>query len=392
MPWQPKDLMQTKLEFVTLALKDGANRRELCRRFGISPKTGYALIKRFAAGGASALQPRSRKPLSSPTQSAPQLEQAVVALRALHPRWGGRKLSAALGNAGVQPPTASTVTRILHRHGLITPEASEACARWHRFEHDAPNALWQVDFKGYFETTRGRCNPLTILDDHSRYSLAIAACGKADTATVQSQMVQVFERYGLPLRINTDNGSPWGVPTQPRGSLSALAIWLIRLGIKVTYSAPYHPQTNGKIERFHRSLRTEFLSTAAPFPDLKAAQRALDAWVIEYNTARPHQSLKMATPAERFIATAPSAAPQTVLAADRGGQDWVSRTVTVNGVVCVSWQQVSIGRHWAGNRCDVHVDGELLRFWIDDQLVKTAARTSTGEVRNKKACRTRGPA
>ena len=163
-------------------------------------------------------------------------------------------------------------------------------------------------------------------------------------------------------------------------------------GIEHLLTQPRSPTTTGKIERFHRSLRTEFLSTAAPFPDLKAAQRALDAWVIEYNTARPHQSLKMATPAERFIATAPSAAPQTVLAADRGGQDWVSRTVTVNGVVCVSWQQVSIGRHWAGNRCDVHVDGELLRFWIDDQLVKTAARTSTGEVRNKKACRTRGPA
>ena len=300
MPWQPKDLMQTKLEFVTLALNDGANRRELCRRFGISPKTGYALIKRFAAGGASALQPRSRKPLSSPTQSTPQLEQAVIALRALHPRWGGRKLSAALGNAGAQPPTASTVTRILHRHGLITPEASEACARWHRFEHDAPNALWQVDFKGYFETTRGRCNPLTILDDHSRYSLAIAACGKADTATVQSQMVQVFERYGLPLRINTDNGSPWGVPTQPRGSLSALAVWLIRLGIKVTYSAPYHPQTNGKIERFHRSLKAEVLDGRS-FADIAGAQDAFDDWRRIYNLERPHQALGLQTPATRYF-------------------------------------------------------------------------------------------
>lgn len=302
MPWQPKDLMQTKLEFVTLALKEGANRRELCRRFGISPKTGYALIKRFAAGGASALQPRSRRPLLSPMQSAPQLEQAVIAMRTAHPRWGGRKLSAALGKAGIEPPTPSTVTRILHRHGLITPEASEAATPWQRFEHDAPNALWQMDFKGHFETGQGRCNPLTLLDDHSRYSLAIAACAKADTATVQSQMTQVFLRYGLPLRINTDNGGPWGVPTQPQGSLSALAIWLIRLGIHVTYSAPYHPQTNGKIERFHRSLKAEVLHGRS-FADMAGAQDAFDRWRRIYNLERPHQALALQTPATRYLAS-----------------------------------------------------------------------------------------
>lgn len=218
MPWQPKDLMQTKLEFVTLALKEGANRRELCRRFGISPKTGYALLKRFAAGGASALQPRSRRPLLSPMQSAPQLEQAVIAMRTAHPRWGGRKLSAALGKAGIEPPTPSTVTRILHRHGLITPEASEAATPWQRFEHDAPNALWQMDFKGHFETGQGRCNPLTILDEHSRYSLAIAACAKADTATVQSQMAQVFRRYGLALQTPATRYLP-----SPRSYSSTLA-------------------------------------------------------------------------------------------------------------------------------------------------------------------------
>lgn len=300
MPWQPKDLMQTKLEFVTLALKDGANRRELCRRFGISPKTGYELIKRFVEGGAVALKPRSRRPLLSPTQSTPQLEQAVIAMRQAHPRWGGRKLSAALGNAGIEPPTPSTVTRILHRHGLITPEASDAATPWHRFEHDEPNALWQMDFKGYFETGKGRCNPLTILDDHSRYNLAIAACGKTDGATVQGHMEHVFGRYGLPLRINTDNGSPWGVPKQPQGSLSSLAIWLIRLGIRVTYSAPYHPQTNGKIERFHRALKAEVLDGHS-FADMACAQDAFDRWRRIYNLERPHQALALKTPATRYL-------------------------------------------------------------------------------------------
>ncbi|CDO33212.1 integrase catalytic subunit [Mycolicibacterium vulneris] len=148
--------------------------------------------------------------------------------------------------------------------------------------------------------------------------------------------------------------------------------------------------TRGKIERFHPSLRAEFLSTAAPFLNLKTAQAALDAWVAEYNTVRPHQSLKMATPAQRFTAgdrVRPAVTTPTG-PDDRGGQDWVSRTVTTNGVVCASWQQVSIGRHYAGVRCDVHVDGGLLRFWVGDQLVKTAARTSTGAVRSKRAFRT----
>ena len=261
MPWQPKDLMDTKMEFVELALKEGANRRELCRRFGISPKTGYALIKRYVGEGSAGLVPRSRRPLSAPARSSDEVEQAVIEVRRRHPSWGGRKISAWLDAAGlVHPvPTHSTVTRILHRHGLISRASSDAATAWHRFEHDAPNALWQIDFKGHLETAHGRCNPFTVLDDHSRYSLAIAACRKADAETVKARLERVFGHYGLPLRINADNGSPWGTPRQPENTLSELAIWLIRLGIRVTYSAPYHPQTNGKIERFHRSLKAEVL-------------------------------------------------------------------------------------------------------------------------------------
>lgn len=149
---------------------------------------------------------------------------------------------------------------------------------------------------------------------------------------------------------------------------------------------PRSPTTTGKIERFHRSMRAEFLSNKPAFANLKVAQQALDEWVDYYNTSRPHQSLDMATPAQRFTPAAP-----TSLAAlseppggdERTGDGWVSRPVCANGIVCVSWQQVSIGRHYAGARCDVHVDGDLLRFWIGEDLVKTAARTSRGEVRNK---------
>ena len=154
---------------------------------------------------------------------------------------------------------------------------------------------------------------------------------------------------------------------------------------------PRSPTTTGKIERFHRSLRAEFLTGHAAFANLKTAQQALDEWVEFYNTMRPHQALQMSTPVERFTASAsatPMSAPQPMDHDQRTGSDWVSRRVTTNGVVSVSWQQVSLGRHYAGSRCDVHVDGDLLRFFVGDVLVKTAARSSAGEVRNKRAFRT----
>jgi transposase InsO family protein len=306
MPWQPRDLMDTKREFVQLALQEGVNRRELCRRFGISAKTGYALLKRFAVQGDAAYTPRSRRPLSSPTRSSTQIEQAVVALRRQHPAWGGRKIARRLSDLGHgQVPPASTITAILHRHGLISPEASLAAQPWQRFEHETPNALWQIDFKGDFDTAASRCYPLTLLDDHSRFNLALRACANVATASVQPRLQDVFRRYGLPVRINADNGAPWGSPRLVSHGLSELSVWLIRLGIRVSHSAPYHPQTNGKIERFHRSLKTEVLAGRS-FTDLAQAQAAFERWRGIYNHERPHDSLGMLTPAARYRLSARS--------------------------------------------------------------------------------------
>ncbi len=300
MPWQPRDLMDTKREFLDLALQEGSNRRELCRRFGISPKTGYALLGRHAAAPADALVERSRRPLRSPNATAPEVEQAILALRQEHPAWGGRKLARRLRDLGLERvPSPATVTAILHRHGLIGAQASAAATPWQRFEHDAPNALWQLDFKGFVETPAGRCHPLTLLDDHSRFNLGVRACARPDTQTVQAQMGEIFERYGLPVRINADNGGPWGSPRVPGQSLTHLGIWLIRLGIRLSHSAPFHPQTNGKLERFHRSLKAEVLN-GRTFADLQQAQLAFDRWRSVYNHERPHEALQMGTPAQRY--------------------------------------------------------------------------------------------
>ena len=299
-PWQPRAEMDIKREFVELALQEGANRRELCRRFGISPKTGYALLTRHAQEGAASFTPRSTRPVHSPARTAAPMEQLVVALRREHPSWGGRKIARRLSDLGHRDvPTPSTVTAILHRHGLITSQASLAAQHWHRFEHDAPNALWQIDFKGDFDTARARCYPLTLLDDHSRFNLALHACANVATSSVQPHLTQAFQRYGLPLRINADNGAPWGSPRLPAGSLSELGVWLVRLGIRITHSAPYHPQTNGKIERFHRSLKAELLSGHG-FADLPQAQCAFERWRTLYNHQRPHDALGLQTPAKRY--------------------------------------------------------------------------------------------
>lgn len=298
MPWSTRDTMSLREEFVTLARQEGANRRELCRRFGISPQTGYKWLTRFAQQGAQGLADASRRPRRSPAATQPSLQQATLALRSEHPAWGGRKIARRLQDLGLGSLAPSTVTAILHRHGLIAPEASAAARPWQRFEHERPNALWQIDFKGHVDTPSGRCHPLTLLDDHSRFNMALRACARQEAATVREQLIEVFRTYGLPVRINADNGAPWGSPREP-GQVTALTLWLIRLGIRVSFSRPYHPQTNGKDERFHRSLKAEVLNGSS-FTNLQQAQAAFDRWREIYNHQRPHQALGMATPASRY--------------------------------------------------------------------------------------------
>lgn len=301
MPWQEKDTMSLRREFVELARQEGANIRALCRHYGISPKSGYKWLKRYeqSQNETAALIDHSRQPRTSPARTPTAIEAAVVQLRQEHPAWGGRKIARRLLDLGLSSVAPSTVTSILHRHALIRPEASVAAQPWQRFEHAQPNALWQIDFKGDFPTPVGRCYALTLLDDHSRFNLTITACARTNTASVRPCLEQVFRLYGLPVRINADNGAPWGSPSLAERGLSELSVWLIRQGIHVSHSTPYHPQTNGKLERFHRSLDIEVLAGRS-FADLPAAQRAFDVWRTVYNCERPHEALAMQTPAQRY--------------------------------------------------------------------------------------------
>ena len=268
-----------------------------------------------------ALRDRSRRPLSSPRRSPAALEEAVLSIRHAHPAWGGRKIAHVLDRDQDRHVAPSTVTHILHRHGQIDPIASEAATPWKRFEHDQPNRLWQMDFKGHFAVGEGRCHPLTILDDHSRYNLALVACANEQRATVQAVLEHVFARYGLPQGINTDNGPPWGTAGQE--ALSGLAVWLIRLGIRLSHSRPLHPQTNGKDERFHRTLKAEVLAHRF-FENRARAQDAFDHWRGIYNRERPHEALSMQTPAQRYTPS-PRNLPRTLPPIEYGPDDIVRK-------------------------------------------------------------------
>jgi len=301
MPWREMDIVSKRLEFVLLALQPGANVRELCRREQISPKTAYKWIGRYQAGGhqSASLEDQSRRPLHCDQRTPAAVEAQVIDLRRRHPSWGGRKIARRLQDLGGEQLAPSTVTSILHRHGLISAQASEQAAPVQRFEHARPNDMWQMDFKGTFNTVAGACYPLTVLDDHSRFNLALAANAETGVARVQPQLQAVFERYGMPARINADNGPPWGAPTGLGHNLTKLAIWLIRLGIVLSHSRPRRPQTNGKIERFHRTLDTEVIATRL-WADHAQVQRHFDRWRSVYNLQRPHEALQMQTPVQRY--------------------------------------------------------------------------------------------
>ncbi len=217
MPWKDASLMSLRLEFVTLAAAEGANVRELCRRYGISPETAYKWVGRYRAGGPDALADRSRRPASSPRRCPDALEAEVLRLRDQHPAWGGRKLRARLVALGHDAPAASTITAILRRHGRLDPARAAAHTPFTRFEHDVPNRLWQIDFKGHFATAGGRCHPLTALDDHSRFALGLIACGDEQDATVRGHLTALFRRYGLPERVLCDNGPPGAPPGRVSG-------------------------------------------------------------------------------------------------------------------------------------------------------------------------------
>jgi transposase InsO family protein len=291
------------------------------------------------------LEERSRVPTSSPLKTCPSMEERILCLRKRKPSWGGRMIRSYLLNHGVtNVPAPSTITGILHRHGYIRDEESIKRKKIKRFEHKSPNDLWQIDFKGHFQIRTGRCHPLTIIDDHSRFSIGLRACSNERGDTVKQHFINVFEEYGLPWRINFDNGAPWGTIQRP-DRYTALSLWLIRLGVHVSFSKIRRPQTNGKIERFHLTLKKELLQFNY-FWNLKDTQKNFDLWRVEYNFERPHQALDMKPPITRYAASR-RAYPQHLPLIEYRDTDLV-RTVNAAGNISLQNQKIFIGEALKG--------------------------------------------
>lgn len=295
MVWREVSVPNQRRDFVMLACLDGANISQLCERFGISRETGHLWLRRYRSGEQD-FHDRSRRPLNSPCRLDERIEAAILEVRDAHPAWGARKIGAVLWPAKDGPATSS-VHSVLRRHGRIIQETQRP-HEYGSFERAEPNQLWQMDYKGRVRLDCGTwCHPLTVIDDHSRYSVGLSSCANEQTETVQSRLIAIFRRHGLPEAIYVDNGSPWGGSNQ--GEWTRLRVWLLKVGISTIFSTPYQPQGRGKNERFHRSLAAEVFSLAR-FRGLAHVQQAFDRWRHIYNYQRPHEALGLKVPASRY--------------------------------------------------------------------------------------------
>jgi transposase InsO family protein len=370
MPWKEETIVSQKLNFVQSFLEENISFVQLCRNFQISRKTGYSIIKRYKDQGPQGLQPQSKVPHYSPEKTSEKMEEKIIEARIKHPTWGAKKIKTSLENKSIQNlPSLRTIAAILKRRGYVSLDESLKRQKLIRFEREFSNDLWQMDFKGKFQLqTKEACYPLTILDDYSRFSLDIRACPNERHDTVFPHLQRVFNEYGLPNQINVDNGNPWG-----NSSLfqhTKLTVWWMQLGIKVTHSRPKHPQTNGKIERFHRTLKKDVLSRNT-ITNFTHAQKLFDAWRKIYNNERPHEGIGMLVPAKRYK---PSENPMPKkLSPIEYCEGAILYKVRGNGYVTYKDNEYMVGRGFHGLLVEIKPDeiSNLIKIYFGKNKIHT---------------------
>lgn len=296
MSWKEKTVEQSRMEFVVEAVSGEKSISQLCREYGISRPTAYKWMERYRTGGT--MRDKSHTANRHPNRTCAETEALILQVRAQHPTWGGRKILRYLKERGREDlPAASTATAILKRSGCISPEESAKHTPYIRFQRSEPNQLWQMDFKGHFAMTDGvRCHPLTMTDDCSRKLLCLDAYDNEQWKSVEKSLLRVFSQHGLPDAILSDNGAPWA---DSCNGYTPYEIWMMQLGILPIHGRPLHPQTQGKEERFHRTLKEDVLKRYA-ISNLTEAQRIFDDYLVEYNTERPHAALDYDVPEKRY--------------------------------------------------------------------------------------------
>ena len=383
-------VVEQRYQAVLAVIRDGVAVVQVAGRFDVSRQAVHRWLRWYEAQGLAGLADRSHRPARCSHQTDPAVEVGVLEARRRNPDWGPRRLVHEAARAGLDPPPSrSGIYRALNRAGLIEAGARRRRdRRFRRWERAAAMELWQFDVVGGVLVADGQdAKILTGLDDHARFVVCAGVMVRATSRAVCAHFAEALRRHGVPQEILTDNGKVF----TGRFGIRDIEVLFDRIcrenGIDHLLTAPRRPQTTGKIERFHRTLRREFL-TGRVFAHLPTAQRELDRWVASYNTERPHSALDMATPASRFTAAGTGRTADTsALLGERTGEGWISRRVAPNGIISVAWQQISCGKHRAGRRVDVHLQGPTLQVWDGDELLKTVLRTTTKEVRKKHAAK-----
>lgn len=359
--------MEERFKFVQEHRTEEWSMAELCRRYGVSRKTGYKWLERYRGSGLEGLQDQSRAPHRHPNEVLEEVAEAVLELRRQHPHWGPAKLRARLQReaAEIAWPAASTMGEMLKRAGLSVPRKlrRKATASQSPLRHAAAaNQVWCADFKGWFRCGDGsRCDPLTISDGFSRYLLRCQAVKGLHTDSVRGVMEAAFREYGLPERMRTDNGEPFA--SVGLGGLSALSIWWMKLGIRPERIPPGKPQHNGRHERMHRSLKQA--TARPPAANLRAQQRAFDQFRQEYNQERPHAALQMKTPADLYCASSRSYPSR--LAEPEYPDDWEVRRVRQCGTMRWWSQSIFVGKALVGEAVGLEPTEEgRWRVWFFD--------------------------
>jgi transposase InsO family protein len=378
---------EQRYKAVLAVIADGRTVGEVAGECGVCRQTMHRWLARYENDGLEGLGDRSSRPTHCPHQMPPGVEAMVLEMRRAHAYWGARRIAFELARKHIQhAPSESAVYRCLVRAAVIDPMSRRRRREtWKRWERGAPMELWQLDVVHGFALADGTAaKALTGLDDHSRFCVSARLMLRERTQAVCDGFSSALREYGVPAQVLTDNGKVFtGRFAQP--PVEVLFDRICREnGVDHILTQPRSPTTTGKIERFHRTLRVEF-NTRQVFRNLTMAQEALDEWVTYYNTQRPHQALEDATPESRFRSGNGEVRHQ-LRHPERNGEQWVSRRVARNGIVCVDSQHISVGKNYSGNTCDVLVTDGLFQFWVGNELLRTVARTTHGgEVRKKHA-------
>ena len=357
MGWTAMDVREQRVSFAVCAMRGEKPMTALCAEYGISRPTGYLWLRRYRDAGIGGIAERSRRPLSMPAQTAWEKEERVLALRLEYPDWGARKLQVLLAREGMTL-TVSSVHRILLRYEMVREQDRHGHATG-RFERERPNELWQMDFKGpRLWPGTGAVGPLSVIDDHSRYAIVLAPVASTHAGPVREHLEQAFSACGLPEAMLMDHGTPWW-SSHPTGGRTQLALWLIRQGIALHHGRIRHPQTQGKVERFHGSL-ARALARRGPIPGEQVAWLERFRW--EYNHVRPHQALGMQTPASVWQRSERKYDPHQPAWVYPEGS-WTLK-VDCQGKVEIRGQKWKVGRALQGERVRIEqVEQRLLIFY-----------------------------